>query len=281
MRLAETLRIMRIATGLVVVSAVMVPLQVLALRFGWRVAKTLPVLWHRAVLRLTGIRVHVHGAPDRSPRGLLLAANHISWLDIVVLGSVTPLSFISKDEVRGWGMFGKLAQWQQTVFITRERRTDVAKQANAIAARLMQGDTLVLFPEGTTSDGNFIYPFNSSLFGALGLTGAGAETVHAVQPVAIAYTRLHGLPMGRYDRPLAAWPGDIELTPHLMKILRHGVIDVDVCFGEVIEAGPQTDRKALTAAVQRAVAQMAAAALRGRFPPSHSSKTGLLGHHDE
>lgn len=281
MRLSETLRIIRIVVGVILISLLMVPLQVLALRFGWALRKKLPVLWHRCVLWLMSIRVFVHGQPAQRPHGTLLAANHVSWLDIVVLGAITPLSFISKDEVLGWGIFGKLAQWQQTIFITRERRTDVANQADAIAHRLNAGDTLVLFPEGTTSDGNFIYGFKSSLFGALGLTGDRADMVHAVQPVAIAYTRLHGMPMGRYDRPLAAWPGDIELMPHLVKVLRHGVLDVDVCFGDVIEAGPQTSRKQLTADVQRSVSQMAAAALRGRLASSHQRQSGLRGHNDE
>lgn len=281
MGLSETLRIIRIVVGVILISLLMVPLQVLALRLGWRLRKKLPVLWHRCVLWLMSIRVRVHGQPAKNIHGTLLAANHVSWLDIVVLGSITPLSFISKDEVLGWGIFGKLAQWQETIFITRERRTDVANQADAIARRLNAGDTLVLFPEGTTSDGNFIYAFKSSLFGALGLTGENANMVHTVQPVAIAYTGLHGMPMGRYDRPLAAWPGDIELVPHLVNVLRHGVLDVDVCFGDVIEAGPQTNRKQLTTQVQSAVSQMAAAALRGRLASSHQRKSGLLGHDDE
>lgn len=281
MRLAETLRIIRVGVGIVALSVLLVPVQLLALRFSWGLRKKLPVIWHRWALRLLGIRVHVHGCPAHDASGTLLAANHVSWLDIPVMGSITPLSFIAKDEMLDWGIFGKLAQWQETIFVARDRRTDVGNQADAIATRLNAGDTLVLFPEGTTSDGNFIYSFKSSLFGALGLTGKDADTAHAVQPVSIVYTGLHGLPMGRYDRPLAAWPGDIELMPHLMKIVREGVIDVDVRFGDVIYAGRQTKRKELTAQVQRAVSQMAAAALRGRLPPSHTPQTGLLGHDDE
>lgn len=274
-------RFARVIVGLFFLTAMLLPFHLLALGMRWPARKTIPVKWHRGVLALLGIRVHVHGAPHISDTGLLLAANHVSWVDIAVMGSVAPLSFIAKDEVRDWGVFGKLARWQRTVFITRERRADTHRQASAISQRLDEGDTLVLFPEGTTSDGNFIYPFKSSLFGALGLTGTQAKSAHWVQPVALVYTRLHGLPMGRYDRPLVAWPGDIELMPHLLEVVRRGVIDVEVCFGDPVQAGPHSDRKQITADMHRTVKQMASAALRGRLTPSQPAQSGLSGHDDE
>lgn len=281
MRIGEALRVVRIVTGLVAITLTLLPLQLLALRFGWRLRKTIPQWWHRGFLGLAGIRVHIHGVPAHTPHGLLLAANHVSWLDISILGSITPLSFIAKDEVRDWGVFGKLAQWQETMFIARQHRTKTRQQVAAIGQRLDAGETLVLFPEGTTSDGNFIYRFKSSLFGALGLTGAQADGTHCVQPVAIVYSRLHGQPMGRYDRPLVAWPGDVELLPHALGVLSKGVVDVDVCFGAPIQANAQIDRKKLTAQVQATVSTMAAAALRGRLTPSHLPQSALMGHDDE
>ena len=106
---------------------------------------------------------------------------------------------------------------------------------------------MVLFAEGSTSDGNLIMPFKSTLFGAaeMAIRGGAADTVY-IQPVAITYMRVHGMPMGRQHRPLAAWIGDSDLVPHFGAMLREGAIDVDVHFGEPVAFDAGSDRKAVT-----------------------------------
>ena len=139
--------------------------QALALRTGMLDERRAPRLWHRLVVRLLGLRVHVHGSPAEG-RPLLIAANHVSWTDIMALGATADVHFIAKAEVAGWPLFGRLAKLQRTVFIDRTRPRNAGEQAGAIAARLANGEPMVLFPEGTTSDGNAPLPFKSTLFAA-------------------------------------------------------------------------------------------------------------------
>jgi hypothetical protein len=124
---------------------------------------------------------------------------------------------------------------------------------------------VVLFGEGTASDGNRVLPFRSALIGAA--RDALAEAEHSgrvlIQPLSVAYTGLHGLPMGRLHRPVAAWYGHIDLVPHLMKVLRHGAFDVVLTWGEPIAYEAQTDRKAVAKSLELTVRRLTAAALRG------------------
>jgi 1-acyl-sn-glycerol-3-phosphate acyltransferase len=221
-----------------------------------------PRLWHRLVLRLVGFRVRVHGTLAAG-RPLLIAANHVSWTDIMVLGSLADVHFIAKSEMAGWPVIGLLSRLQRTVFIERDRRRRAGDQAGEIAARLVGGDPMVLFAEGTTSDGNLLLPFKSTLFAAarIAVEANGGAPV-AIQPVAIAYTRLHGMPMGRQHRPHAAWIGDSLLVPHLTALLREGAVDVEVRFGEAVAFGPDSKRKAAASQVEEQVRTMMAAALR-------------------
>ncbi|MGX5667350.1 lysophospholipid acyltransferase family protein [Rhizobium daejeonense] len=258
------LRIVVNMTILAIVTILLAPVQVLALVFDWRLRRRLPRLWHRVACRMLGIRVHVHGAIDRR-RPLMLAANHASWKDILVLGSLADVVFIAKTEVASWPVFGLLAKLQKSIFVVREERRRTGDQVNEIASRMADGEIVVLFPEGTTSDGNRVLEVKTSLFGAasVALPLAPQGVVH-VQPVAIAYTRVHGLPMGRYHRPIAGWPGDITLLPHLMGILKAGALDVDVSFGETYDYAEGSNRKHLAAFVESRMRRMLLGHLRGR-----------------
>ena len=250
------LRVGAILICLVFVSLVLIPVQMAVLRKGGALKRLLPRIWHRAAAGLMGMRVNVSGTPATG-RPLLIVANHQSWADIVALGSAFELSFIAKSEVRGWPVFGWLARLQRTVFVERQARGQTARQTDAIAARLNAGDAMVLFAEGTTSDGNGILPFKTALFGAAQASLRGSDRAEVlVQPVAIAYTRVHGMPLGRYFRPLAAWPGDVELVPHLMAFLREGAFDVEISFGEPLIFTAGSDRKAVAAACERQVARL-------------------------
>jgi 1-acyl-sn-glycerol-3-phosphate acyltransferase len=230
------------------------PVQALALRLGARrLAGWTPVLFHRLFLRMFGLRVEVRGAPARGAPVLVLS-NHLSWLDISVLGSLAPLSFVAKSEVAGWPVISLFAKLQRTVFIDRARRSHTAEVNAAVARRLAAGDVIVLFPEGTSSDGNRVLPFRSALVGAArtALADEGAGTIH-LQPLAIAYTRRNGLPLSRRDRPEVAWYGDMDLAPHLLGFLTGGPFDVRVTWGEPIPFDAGTDRKRAAAAAEAAV----------------------------
>jgi 1-acyl-sn-glycerol-3-phosphate acyltransferase len=258
------LRFTLTATAFVLVLLVLLPLQFFFLKMGWGARTTTPILFHRIVTRLLGFRIHVHGEMAKD-RPLLLTANHTSWTDIVILGSLREMAFIAKAEVANWPLFGVLAKLQRTVFVEREKRGKTHHQASEIATRLAAGDAMVLFAEGTTSDGNRVLPFKTSLFGAaqVAIRDTNVKTV-TVQPVAIAYTRVHGMPMGRVHRPLVAWPGDVALGPSLIGLLKDGAIDVDVWFGEPVVIDGKSDRKALARTMEERVRAMIRTSLLGR-----------------
>lgn len=215
------------------------PVQALLNRLGSPLARRLPMLFHRYLCRVLGVRVHVSGAP---PVGAaLVVANHVSWLDIAVIGSSAPLSFIAKSDVAEWPLFGTLARLQRSVFVDRNRRTATGAAADGIAQRLAAGEIMVLFAEGTTSDGNRVLPYRSALIGAA-RAEAGNQPV-AVVPLAISYKYINGLPITRRDRPDIAWYGDMDLLPHLKALLAGGPIDVTLAWGAPMAHSEAADRK--------------------------------------
>ena len=247
---------LRIALALVMVSLatiVMGPIQILGLVFDWKIRRRLPGIWHRIACRMIGLKVHTNGTADKR-RPLMIAANHSSWLDILVLSAVADVVFVAKAEVKTWPVFSTLARLQATIFVVREERRKTGEQVNEIAERMTAGEIVVLFPEGTTSDGNHMLPIKSSLFGAAAsaIPGSADGTVY-IQPVSIAYTRVHGMPMGRYHRPIASWPGDTELMPHLTTILKTGSLDAEVTFCESVPFTARSNRKAIAATVQNEI----------------------------
>lgn len=241
-----SLRAGAILAGFAGLTLPLMPVQAGLVRFSPGLARRLPHWYHRRVCRLIGLKLDISGniAQDRP---VLLVSNHTSWLDIPVLSAVAPVSFIAKKEVGGWPGVSALARLQRTVFVDRERRVAVGDAAGEIVDRLAAGDAMVLFAEGTSSDGNRVLPFRTSLFAAakptarVGGTGSGA----VVQTVAIVYTRLHGLPLTRADRPLTGWYGDMELPPHAWELLKSGPIDVKVVVGAPVPLDQFADRKAL------------------------------------
>lgn len=243
----------------VLVTLLGIPLQWASVALKLPTRRLIPLIYHRFLLRMIGLRVREVGAPA-DVRPLILVSNHMSWLDIVVLGSRFPLGFVAKSEVASWPGIGLLAKLQRTVFVDRSSRTATAKVNDAIAQRLREGDPVVLFAEGTSSDGNRVLPFRSALLGATREAfGTGAPA--SVQPLAIAYVGLGGIPLGRALRPRLAWYGDMDLAPHLLAILKRGGVDVEVRFGVPLSG---EDRKALTARAHGASREMLAHALNGR-----------------
>lgn len=256
---------LRLVCALAIAAIVTPPMmlwQMLAVRTGWLDARPVPRLWHRLVTKLLGLRVHVRGSISEQ-RPLLIASNHISWTDIMVLGSLADVHFIAKSEVATWPVFGTLARLQRSVFVERRVRRSAGVQVGEIASRIGDGDPMVLFAEGTTGDGNVVLPFKSTLFAAAAMAfdGNGGEPV-TIQPVAIAYTRLQGIPMGRALRPHVAWVGEQTLIPHLTALLREGAVDVEVHFGDAMTFEAGQSRKDIAREAERRVRAMMAAALR-------------------
>jgi len=205
----------------------------------------------RGALRILGLSCRVTGSPIN---GGAMVANHSSWLDIFVLNAAARVTFVSKAEVAGWPGIGWLARATGTLFI-RRARSEAAGQANAIQERLQAGQLLLLFPEGTSSDGRQILPFKPTLFQPF--LSDDMKNGSQVQPVSIVY---HAPP----DRPadFYGWWGDMDLAPHLLALLaqRRGG-SVSVILHAALQPSEATDRKALAAAAE--------AAVRGGFEAHH------------
>ena len=237
------------------------PVQWLLLKLNSSAARTFPNRYHRLVAAIFGIHIQVVGKPVTG-EGVLLLANHTSWADIVIFSAATPLSFVAKSEVARWPLFGTLARLQRTVFVERDRRSTTGEVRDAIRDRLLAGDTLLLFPEGTSHDGNRVLPFKSALLGAAEAILANGAHVK-VQPVSAAFSGLHGLPMGRENRPLFAWYGDMEMVPHLWDALLAGPLDVVVQFHEPLSLDAM-DRKTLARRARKTIQAGLAQGLAGR-----------------
>jgi 1-acyl-sn-glycerol-3-phosphate acyltransferase len=255
---------------------VLAPVQWAIIRKGSARAGALPLVLHRLFLRLFGIRLSVLGKPPEHGAATLVLANHVSWLDIPIMASTVPLSFVAKQEIAGWPLFGLCARLQGCVFLDRTRKAATAEVNREVADRLAQGEVIVLFPEGTTGDGNRLLPFRSSIVGAAraALAGSAREEI-SLQPLAIAYTRRSGLPVTRRERPDIAWYGDTELAPHLVAFTKRGPLDVVLAWCEPIPFGPGDDRKRATqaaeAAVRAALQDLARPATRGPHQPRHTA----------
>jgi 1-acyl-sn-glycerol-3-phosphate acyltransferase len=274
----QTLRGFFILVVFLATSLATVPWQSSAITLKLKRRKTLPNRYSRFLCRLFGIRVTVVGKPVRD-RGVLIVANHTSYLDIIVMGGTTPLSFVAKSEVNTWPFFGLMARLYETVFVERSRRSQAGVARDQIRERLQEGDALVLFPEGTSNDGNRVLPFKSALMGAteavVGTDSQGRAEHVPVQPVSITYTGFHGMPMGRENRPLFAWYGDMDLVPHLWEAVTAGPIDVIVEFHQPMTIDQMGGRKPLAARAEAIVREGQARALAGLVTaprPEHSPR---------
>lgn len=263
----------------VVITAIVIgiPLQWISMKLRLPTARYIPVLFHRISLKALGVRIHLKGTCQQQG-AVLITANHSSWLDIPVLGSLQPLSFIAKSEVSGWPVFGLLAKLQRTVFVNRTRRSETGAVTAEIAQRLKSGDAMVLFPEGTSSDGNQVLPFRSALIGAAKAAmtagrdekNAGEQRPVWIQPLSVAYNGIQGLAMGRQHRHMVAWYGDMDLIPHLWAVMKEGAIDVTVTFGEPIFFDGSTNRKSVALKAEQSVRDMMLSDLH------HKSVSGLM-----
>lgn len=149
--------------------------------------------WSRDMLRIMGVQLEVRGqAPTTGP--CLVVANHISWLDILVINAAQPVRFVSKADVLRWPLLGSLVAGAGTLFIERESRRDAVRMVQLMAERLQAGDRVAVFPEGTTGDGRGLLPFHPNL-----LQSAIAADAPIV-PVALRYVKANS--QERHDAPV-------------------------------------------------------------------------------
>ena len=256
------LRASAILTGFVALTVPLMPVQALLIRVSPNAARRFPHWYHRQVCRLLGVTLDIEGHVETS-KAVLLVCNHTTWLDVPVLSALAPVSFVSKKEIGSWPFVSSLARLQRTVFVDRAKRHAAGDAAGQISTRLASGDTIVLFAEGTTSDGNRVLPFLSSLFGAVKTNGP--DQLHAVvQTAAVIYTHLHGIPLARADRPRIGWYGDMEMQPHAWGLLKSGPLKVTIKVSPPVPLESFASRKDLALSTERTIRRAVLGVLRGR-----------------
>lgn len=192
---------------------------------------------HRSCLRVSramGLAVAVRGD---LPGSGLIASNHLSYLDILAFASVTPCIFVSKQDVLRWPVFGTLAKFGGTIFINRERRSAVADVSAKVEQALQAGLPVVLFPEGTSTDGTSVLPYYPSLLEAALRCGS------TFTPAAVGYSA------AGHEEAEFCYYGEIAFARHLLSVLAKPAPAIQVAFGQ---SGQQfSDRKEAAAALRQ------------------------------
>jgi 1-acyl-sn-glycerol-3-phosphate acyltransferase len=245
-----------------------IPVQALAI-WGMRLVGRRPAVaiaraYHAVLCRIGGIRVKVAGAaPATNPtRPVVFIANHSSWADILVLGGTLEACFVSKAEVSTWPLIRTVARLGRTVFVSR-RRAETGRERDELVSRLAAGDSIILFPEGTTSDGGRVLPFRSALLGMVE-TGGERGKGPIIQPVSLVFDRLDGLPVGYVNRAHFAWYGDMAIAGHAWQVLSRRSSGATVLLHPPLEPADFPSRKALAEAAYATVDAGAAALRQGR-----------------
>jgi 1-acyl-sn-glycerol-3-phosphate acyltransferase len=248
---------LRVAAGLIGAAgflAVAAPLTSAARRVGLKRGPAASVALHRWLCAVLQVRLKRIGAPGPGRR--LIVANHVSWLDILALGTIEPMAFLAKREVGSSLWTRWLVELQGVVYVDRERKRCIPAVNEAMSRRMAEGVPVVLFAEATTSDGTRLLRFRSSHF------EAARRAQACVQPVYLDYRAIAGLNATRHDRTTPAWYGDMAFLPSLWRVLRCGSLTCDVWYGEPIPFDAASDRKALARQVEAAVRELKARARR-------------------
>jgi 1-acyl-sn-glycerol-3-phosphate acyltransferase len=226
----------------------------LAKKWGKITSRDAMVRWcYCGILLIVGIRLKVTGSAEKI-RPLLLVTNHLSYLDIFVLGSAAPVRFAPKSEIAAWPVIGGICRMCDAVFVDR-RPEKIKETAANMQAALGRDELVCLFPEGTTGNGLHMLPFKSGFFSLAEEKITGRELT--IQPAAISYTRIRRLPIDTTQWPLIAWYGDMELLPHLWRLLKIGSIDAELVFLPPVTKQHYGDRKQIAAHCHHAIAEAA------------------------
>ena len=205
----------------------------------------------RLFLVICGVQV-VRKGRQSTGRPLMVVSNHVSYMDIPVLCSQATVRFTPKSEIRDWPFFGWLCDVHGAVFVER-KRGKVKKVGNDISTALATGEAVCLFPEASTGNGIRLLPFKSSFFSLAEQEIDGRRLL--IQPVAVAYKRIHNLPIGVNQWPDVAWYGDMDLVPHLWNLLKLAPITVHLIYLEPVTAAEIGGRKEIAAYCERVIGE--------------------------
>jgi 1-acyl-sn-glycerol-3-phosphate acyltransferase len=253
-------RLAALVVALAALIAAVGPPRRLAQRLGSHLGERTPVLFHRLVCAGLGVKVRRHGALSGSGSRLIVA-NHVSWLDVPVMASLGPMSFLAKKEIGDHRIGREIVAMQGVVYVDRGRRRCIPGVNAKIVETMRSGAPVVLFAEATTGDGNRLLRFRSSHFEAIRQAAIADPEIPAfIQPVYLDYSRLCGLPMARFDRPRVAWYGDMTFLPHFFRYAGGGGVTCDVHCGAPIRVPLDMDRKTAARSTEAAVRRLAAKA---------------------
>ena len=211
-----------------------------------RLSQKIVQFFHKLLLWLVNINVEVIGKRDLNNVPTLYVSNHLSYLDIPVLGSTIRGRFIAKNEISNWPIIGYLSKVGNTIFINRNLKF-LKTNKSIIYDYLCRGDNIILFPEGTTSDGNRVLKFKSSL-----LTSLENKNI-LIQPIVIRYKSINGMPLNRWLKPIIAWYGDVDFKPHLINILKLFSIKAQIIFLPALNGRDFANRKDMTSSLHHAI----------------------------
>jgi lyso-ornithine lipid O-acyltransferase len=231
----------------------------------WQV---LPKFFHKVGCVFLGLKVTKIGTPAHG-RPTLVTSNHISWTDIIAIGSVADITFVAKSEVRDWFFVGFMAGLQRTIYVDRSKRSDAGRTSREIGRHMAEGNAVLLFAEGQSDIGTHVLPFKTALVGAaqLAMIEAGAKDV-MIQPLTVAYTRLQGLPVSRNERSLIAWIKSKSIGQNIKEILTGGTKEVTIAFGIPKPLLQGANRKEVTKEAENDVRRMLVALNRGMPLPA-------------
>lgn len=232
-------RAVRRLVAILLWTLIAIPIQALLMVLPGRGNIAFGRFYHHTLCRLIGLRIRVLGEPARDAP-VLFVSNHSSWLDVLVLGATLEACFVAKTEVGQWPLIRTVAALGRTVFVSRTR-SGTKGEAGVIRERMGRGDSIILFPEGTTSDGGRVLPFRSAFLSV-------ADHARVVQPISVVFDRLGGLPACRRDRPLFAWYGDTDIFTHFWRLARHPAGRATIVLHTPLDPADYPDRKALSAA---------------------------------
>lgn len=223
--------------------------------------KWLARVYWAGICRVLGVERRVIGQAVSNGRPVLFACNHTSWLDVPALGGTLEACFVAKAEVATWPVVRTIARLGRTVFVSR-RASETGRERDSMRARLLGGDSLILFPEGTSSDGTRLLPFRSPFFAVV--EAAGGDTLPLIQPVSIVFDRLDDLPARRSTRPISSWYGDMDLGGHFWRLARHRHLRATILLHDPVDPAAYTSRKAIAQAVWSVISAGNAALRQGR-----------------
>ena len=203
-------------------------------------------LWARSLARSLRIKVRVRGqVPSSDQDRLYLVSNHLGYLDVLVLASVWPLTFVSRHDLAYWPVLGPLTRMVGTVYVDRSSSMRTEAVVKTVVRALEHGSHIHVFAEGKSTNGQQILPFKTALFEAPVRAGV------LVQPLTIRYLRVNGRPLTQATKDLVCWYGNKAFIPHTLRLLATRGLEVEIVFSGPIEPG--TSRKVLARQARRLI----------------------------